>query len=251
MKKIILLVIINFLFINNAHAATIDEQLLELNNNVTSLATRVENSENTELDKMHPIGSIYITTEHSNIQQVENAIGGVWEIYNKGKTLVGVDENDTNFNEVNKTGGNSKTILSISNLPNHSHEISSLTGTAELSGIHTHIIPSLTGTTNKSGIHNHDFSKAPLTWPINDPKTADTWPNWSKSSDPKTNSIPSTANAGEHFHTITTQQNETENEENHTHDVTIPESVSETTGNNAAFTNLQPYITVYMYKRIG
>lgn len=53
------------------------------------------------VDLIYPIGSIYMTTS-----TVSPAVlfGGTWERI-KGRCIVGVDENDTSFNTVSKTGG--------------------------------------------------------------------------------------------------------------------------------------------------
>lgn len=53
----------------------------------------------------------------------------------KGKVSVGKDENDTDYNELGKTGGNKSIVLTINNLPSHTH---SFTGTS----------------------HNHTYDKA-------------------------------------------------------------------------------------------
>lgn len=53
------------------------------------------------IDMIYPIGSIYMTTS-----TVSPAVlfGGTWERI-KGRCIVGVDENDTDFGTVSKTGG--------------------------------------------------------------------------------------------------------------------------------------------------
>ena len=53
------------------------------------------------VDLIYPIGSIYMTTS-----TVSPAVlfGGTWERI-KGRCIVGVDESDTDFNIVSKTGG--------------------------------------------------------------------------------------------------------------------------------------------------
>lgn len=53
------------------------------------------------VDLVYPIGSIYMTTS-----TVSPAVlfGGTWERI-KGRCIVGVDENDTDFATVSKTGG--------------------------------------------------------------------------------------------------------------------------------------------------
>lgn len=64
------------------------------------------------IDMIYPIGSIYMT-----ISTVSPAIlfGGTWERI-KGRCIVGVDENDTDFDVVSKTGGSKY-------LQNHTHTL--------------------------------------------------------------------------------------------------------------------------------
>lgn len=54
-------------------------------------------------DIMYPVGSIYISVNNINPQTF---FGGTWEAFATGKTLIGVDTNDTDFDSVEKTGGN-------------------------------------------------------------------------------------------------------------------------------------------------
>lgn len=57
-------------------------------------------------DFIYPIGSIYMSINSTDPGDI---FGGTWERIAKGRTLVGVDENDTDFNQPSKTGG-SKTV---------------------------------------------------------------------------------------------------------------------------------------------
>lgn len=50
----------------------------------------------------YPVGSIYLSVNNTNPSQW---FGGKWEQIAKGRTLVGVDTSDTDFNTVKKTGG--------------------------------------------------------------------------------------------------------------------------------------------------
>ena len=54
------------------------------------------------LDTYFPVGSLYLTVGSEN---PNNTIGGTWIRFGNGKTLVGVDTNDSDFNSVEKTGG--------------------------------------------------------------------------------------------------------------------------------------------------
>ena len=58
------------------------------------LDSRIDNIENSMLDKMYPVGSIYMTTTYSTTEEVTNAIGGEWEKYAQGRTIIveGTDE---------------------------------------------------------------------------------------------------------------------------------------------------------------
>lgn len=50
----------------------------------------------------YPIGAIYLSVDNTNPSKL---FGGTWEQIAKGRTLVGVDTSDTDFNTVKKTGG--------------------------------------------------------------------------------------------------------------------------------------------------
>lgn len=49
--------------------------------------------------------------------------GGTWERIAKGRTLVGVDENDTDFNASSKTGGEKEHTLTVDEMPAHIHTL--------------------------------------------------------------------------------------------------------------------------------
>ena len=67
---------------------------------------------------LYPIGSIYMSIQDTNPSVF---FGGTWERIAKGKTLVGVDENDTDFNASSKTGGEKAHTLTIQEIPSHNH----------------------------------------------------------------------------------------------------------------------------------
>ena len=49
--------------------------------------------------------------------------GGTWEAWGAGKVPVGVDTADTDFNAVEKTGGEKTHTLTESEMPKHSHSL--------------------------------------------------------------------------------------------------------------------------------
>lgn len=70
------------------------------------------------LSQVYPVGSIYITAENKNPQQW---LGGTWEAFAKGKTLVGVNPDDTDFNAALKEGGAKTVTLTTDQMPKHTH----------------------------------------------------------------------------------------------------------------------------------
>ena len=75
-------------------------------------------TENSLLNKVYPIGSIYISLNNTN---PGTFIGGTWVAFGAGRTLVSVDSNDSDFNASNKTGGSKTVTLTLEQIPAHSH----------------------------------------------------------------------------------------------------------------------------------
>ena len=77
-----------------------------------------------KISVQYDVGDLYITT---NSQNPSERFGGTWQLYGQGRTLVGYDETDVDFNTIGKTGGSKK-------MQNHIH-----TGTIANAGSHSHI----------------------------------------------------------------------------------------------------------------
>ena len=79
-----------------------------------------------------PVNAIYISTTATNPSEIW--VGTTWERFGQGRTLVGVNESDTDFNTPSKQGG-SKTVssthkhttqshtLTINEMPSHHHSM--------------------------------------------------------------------------------------------------------------------------------
>lgn len=79
-----------------------------------------------------PVNAIYISTTSTNPSEIW--VGTTWERFGQGRTLVGVNESDTDFNTPSKHGG-SKTvssthkhttnghILTVDEIPSHKHSM--------------------------------------------------------------------------------------------------------------------------------
>ena len=107
--------------VNNVQAA-IDGTCTKFSNQLTTL-------ESTIIDKIYPVGSIYISETDSTVTAVQNRFGGTWVAYGSGKTLVG-SGTGTDVNGTTQTfsvSNNSKNLgeythkLTISEIASHSH----------------------------------------------------------------------------------------------------------------------------------
>lgn len=93
-----------------------------------SEGTSLENIDMTTLKKLilnttYPVGSIYIGTTDTN---PKNILGGEWESYGEGRTLVGAGTGTDSNNEsksftANSTGGEYNHTLTTSEMPSHTH----------------------------------------------------------------------------------------------------------------------------------
>ena len=66
----------------------------------------------------HPVGSIEVNVSGDN---PGTYLGGTWESFGTGKTLVGIDTSQTEFNTIEKTGGEKTHTLTTQEMPKHKH----------------------------------------------------------------------------------------------------------------------------------
>lgn len=104
-------------------------------------------------DRMYPVDSIYIST---NSTSPASLYGGSWERYGKGRTLVSVNESDTDFT-AGKTGG-SKTHEVRVRLGNI-YGLAGISSTNNLSGISVDGGKTYSGFTNSNGRHAVESSR--------------------------------------------------------------------------------------------
>ena len=206
-----------------------------------------------DIDMVYPIGSIYISVSSIN---PETVLGGKWERFANGKTLIGVSENDNDFNTVKKTGGEKTHVLTVAEIPSHTH-----TGSAGSAGAHTH---SLSGNAGSAGAHGHSASSNSTgahTHKVGSDKDGGsgtsryTVHRQSGSNVTGAQYQDNGGSAGAHSHSITVNSGGAHTHTisgtagsagAHTHSVSIG-----ATGSGGAHNNLQPFITVYMWLRVG
>ena len=98
-----------------------------------ALSDTILNNMQVELIKLvFPIGSTYITQTNTNPSEILKF--GTWERV-KGKVLVGLDENDTDFNEIGKTGGKKTHTLTVDEMPSHTHTVNYSGGAGTSTGV--------------------------------------------------------------------------------------------------------------------
>ena len=132
------------------------EELANLKNQINSNATSISNltdkdNSNNIFLKMYPVGSIYVTNESTNPGSI---FGGTWVTYGEGRTLVGVDSSQTEFATVGLIGGEKTHLLTIDEMPSHSHYLLSVfyeTGQPEKYSY----FPLGTGDSDSLGSKNH------------------------------------------------------------------------------------------------
>ena len=93
---------------------TISASVEEISNNVKYIDKKISDL----LNMFYPVGSVYETMDSSF--DPNEKWGGTWERI-KGRVLIGVDENDSDFNIAEKTGGEKTHTLVVSELPQHTH----------------------------------------------------------------------------------------------------------------------------------
>jgi hypothetical protein len=202
-----------------AASPTAPTQVAGTNNTTVATTAFVRSA----LNALYPVGSIYINATNST--NPGTLLGfGTWSAFGAGRVPVGFNASDPLFDSAEETGG-SKDAVVVS----HTHSFSATTGGQ--SSNHTH-----TGTTTSAGGHTHTLDYAngsgPLTTSIG---------GGSNGNVTNTGSANMT-NPGDHTHSFTTNTASSD----HTHAVS---GSTGSTGTSATNANLQPYITVFMWKR--
>lgn len=72
------------------------------------------------LDKVYPVGSIYISILDTN---PATFFGGVWQPFGQGRTLVGLNTQDEDFDTLLKAGGEKTHTLTTEEIPSHTHDV--------------------------------------------------------------------------------------------------------------------------------
>lgn len=182
---------------------------------------------------MHPIGSIFMTTESTN---PGDTYGGRWEAWGSGRVPVGVATRDSDFSTVEQEGG-SKNGVGL-----HMHDLLTLTGTTGVAGDHDHTISTYVAS-SKTSIDNA-YSPWAATENNDKPYLVFGYDDNVQKIEVHNNTATLTDNSTQK--SLTTEFDILEAGQ-HTHSLSITGGSTQWTGTENG--NLQPYITCYMWKR--
>lgn len=99
------------------------------------------------MDKVYPIGSIYLSVNNTNPSSL---FGGEWSSWGAGCVPVGFDASQTEFNTSEKTGGSKTHVLTVNQIPPHNHSVSGGACTTGANGNHAHTV--VTGNSAQEGV---------------------------------------------------------------------------------------------------
>lgn len=205
------------------------KQLQEIQQKISTIENHVKYVEQTKGSKFFPVGAVYISVVNENPKKY---FGGTWELFGQGKTLIGVDSSDTDFNTSEKTGGSKTHTIAIDELPQHSHTVP-----AHRHGLNSHTHGVGTLTISEAGEHSH-YAKYDKDAASGTAKTR-YYPGGKTSSSDKF-----TTSDGKHKHTITGVSGAATGST-----ASSGQLASGNTGSGNSMSIIQPYVTVYFWKR--
>jgi hypothetical protein len=178
--------------------------------NTTQLATTAFVT--AALSAVYPVGSIYVNAAVST--NPSTLLGfGTWAAFGAGRVMVGFDSADALFDTLEETGG-SKDAVVVS----HTH---TLTGTTDSEAAHQHFIARNVEAGNEGSLSASNYMARRGSFGSDY--------NYDPASTSSEANIGLTSNAGAHDHTVS--------------------GTTASAGSSATNANVQPYITVRMWKR--
>lgn len=91
----------------------------QIQNIIDNIPTTIASAILEDNKKKYPIGKIILSEVDTN---PATYLGfGTWKLWGSGRVPVGVDTNDSDFNEAEKTGGEKTHTLTVEEMPVHSH----------------------------------------------------------------------------------------------------------------------------------
>ena len=101
-------------------ATTVTATTVTASGNVNTTGGELQINGTNVLEKVYPVGSIYINASIST--NPATLLGfGTWVAFGAGKVIVGLDSSDTDFDTAEETGGAKTHTLTTSEIPSHTH----------------------------------------------------------------------------------------------------------------------------------
>ena len=222
----IIVFLVNFSFV---HGLAIEDNLNKIRDNLKTIENNQKNRN--LLNKMYPVGSIYISTSSTNPSSL---VGGTWQAYAQGRTLIGID--GSSYKTASATGGDAIKTISTSNMRSHNH-------TSAISGTVKSTFKGTSKATSSAGGHKHSF-------PFNISGNESTGYALSRDGN---------GYQGRIITTTASKRTTTVTQGSHNHSVSVSGTVKSTfkgstgtttavgSGTSVDFRN--PYITVYIWRR--
>tara|TARA_Y100001970_G_C13931512_1_gene698515 strand:- start:202 stop:837 length:636 start_codon:yes stop_codon:yes gene_type:complete len=192
--------------------------ILDMNSNqIDNLARASADDHAVRFDQIYPVGSVYMNA--LNNANPSTLLGvGTWTVIGAARTFVGYDASDSDFNSSMETGGSKTHTLTTANLPAHTHSVD----------------PPNTGVSvsiSSAGSHNHAYT-------VRGGTPVDAGNDAQDDSDNSTGGSGggTTGDGGSHDHGASGS-------------VDIASFNSASNGSGSSVSNLQPYVTVYMWYR--
>lgn len=176
-----------------------------------------------------PVGFVFISVVATNPNTLLGY--GTWAAFGAGRVLVGLDAGDPAFDTVEETGGAKTHTLLTTEIPAHTHVQDAHTHTQNS---HNHTQDAHTHTQNA---HSHTVTS------VGSAATGGTT-NLTGASDTSSTTATAANATAVNQNATATNQAATATNQNAT-------ATNQSTGGGGAHNNLQPYIVVYMFKRIA
>lgn len=185
-------------------------------------------------DKIYPVGSIYLSTSSTN---PSTHFGGTWVAWGSGRVPVGVNTGDSDFSAAEKTGGAKTVTLTTAQMPSHTHTQNSHNHSqnahTHTQNSHNHSQNAHSHSTRYKGFSGVSSSSSGFIM-LRRNDSADSYDGTDEDG-----AISTTASNNA---TTATNQNTTASNNATT-------ATNQSTGGGGSHTNLQPFITCYMWKR--
>lgn len=227
---------------------------VEIDNIVTQIKKDISNKLLEDNKKKYYIGKLIFDTQ--NVNPATYLGFGTWQLWGQGRVPVGINPNDSDFNAVEKTGGEKTHKLTVAELASHTH---TFTGSAHThtyaktnsptGGPSTNTSGSTVLTTNQIPSHSHILSNGNNNV-IAEGEGGDKAYITTTGQGYRKTKIASTGGGQGHTHTLSSHTHTTSTTSTNTGSTTQG-GTNSNTGSNTAHNNLQPYITCYIWKRVS